>query len=308
MSAREDRFRPVVAIDIDGVLRLAVRPDRPVPEGAYPVELTMRADAYPSFFHRPPVWDENGTQTKTHWLSGIGAAWVRSLVDRGVDVVWATTWQEYANVYFGGPLGIPPLPLGVSGGGDEDEYPDSPEWKSMTLAQRFPGRPLVWVDDNPVSDHKLDLPEIRSPRDRALTWSFWVTNPERGITRDDVTHLNTWLALASTPEGHETLRRKRQNRRRRVRRRRASRFHGSISRAARWERTFKIAVAHLGEPNTFVAFAIADRVRDNTFDRDQFRDTVTGWRWVPITPEFEEVLDVIEEHVRVEEQRQRKGR
>lgn len=196
-SASSDRIRPVVAIDIDGVLRLGVRPAHPLPEGAYPVELTMRADAYPSFFHRPPTWDEDGTQTKTHWLSGIGAEWVRSLLDRGVEVVWATTWQEYAKVYFAAPRGVPQLPLGVSSGGDEDEYLDSPEWKSMTLAQRFPGRPLVWVDDNPVMAADRELSAIRAPRDRALTRSYWVTHPERGLTRDDVARLDALRASTS---------------------------------------------------------------------------------------------------------------
>lgn len=103
-----DLYRPVVAIDIDGVLRLDVRPGRPEPESGYPVRLTLRRDAYPTFFHRPPDWSEDGTSTGTHWLSGIGADWIRSLLERGVEVVWATTWQEYANVYFADPLGVPP--------------------------------------------------------------------------------------------------------------------------------------------------------------------------------------------------------
>ena len=308
ISVAPDRFRPVVAIDIDGVLRLPTRPGRQTPEGAYAVELTMRADAYPSFFHRPPAWDEDGTQSKTHWLSGIGADWIRSLLDRGIEVVWATTWQEYANVYFAEPLGIPPLSLGVSGGGDEYEFPDSPEWKSVTLAQRFPGRPLVWVDDNPVSANKLDLPEIRAPRDRALTWSFWVTNPERGITCDDVTHLDAWLALASTPEGHDTLRRRRRNERRRMQRTRARYEHGTLARAAKWERAYKLAEALLEEPDRSLAALIAGSVRDDTFDRDQLRDLVERWRRAPLTPQFVALLDAVEARIRDEKQRQRKGR
>lgn len=308
MSSRADRLRPVVAVDIDGVLRLGVRPNGPTPEGAYPVELTTRADAYPTFFHRSPTWDEDGTQTNTHWLSGIGADWIRSLLGRGIDVVWATTWQEYANVYFAEPLGIPPLPLGVSGGGDEGEFPDSPEWKSVTLAQRFPGRPLVWVDDNPVSDNRLDLPEIRAPRDRALTWSFWVTNSERGITRDDVTHLDAWLALASTPEGHDTLRRRRRNERRRTQRTQARYAHGTLARAAKWERAYKLAEALLEEPDRSLAALIAGSVRDDTFDRDHLRDLVERWKRAPLTPQFNALLDAIEDHIRNEKQRQPKGR
>lgn len=308
MMPAADRFRPVVAIDIDGVLRLAARPDRPKPDGAYPVELTMRADAYPSFFHRPPDWGEDGTQTKTHWLSGIGAEWIRSLLKRGVEVVWATTWQEYANVYFAEPLGIPALPLGVSGGGDEYEYPDSPEWKCMALAQRFPGRPLVWVDDNPVVVADRELSAIRSPRDRALTRSYWVTHPERGLTREDVTRLDGWLTLASTPEGHEALRRRRRNRLRRTQRFVARLDHGTLARAARWDRVYKMLLTRLDERDSYVASELANSVRDNTFDRDRFRDLFAQREWFAPKGGVEKLLDAVEDHVRREEQRQRKGR
>jgi len=39
--------------------------------------------------------------------------WVRTLLDRGVDVGWATTWEHYANEVFGPVLGLPPLPLAI---------------------------------------------------------------------------------------------------------------------------------------------------------------------------------------------------
>jgi hypothetical protein len=196
----------------------------------------------------------------------------------------------------------------VSGDGNEYEYPDSPEWKSMMLAERFPGRPLVWVDDNPVSDAKFDLPEIRAPRDRALTWSFWVTNPERGITRDDVTHLDAWLTLASTPEGHEALRRKRRNQRRTNQRNQARYFHGTLSRAAKWERAYRLAGALLEEPYRDLAAVIADSVRDDNFDRDYLRDLIERWKRAPLTPEFVALFDAIDVHIREEKERQRKGR
>ncbi len=296
-SANIKRYRPVVAIDIDGVLRLAVRPGQPAPEGAYPVQLTLRRGAYPALFHRPPDWDSAGTATGTYWLSGIGATWVRSLLSRGIEVVWATTWQEYANVYFAEPLGIPPLPLGVSGGVAE-EFPDSPEWKTLNLARRYPGRPLVWVDDNPVSLDSLDLSEVRPARDRALTRSFWITNPSRGITAADVTELDAWVELASSPVGHETLRRLRRNQRRRTERLVARSQHGTLARAARWKRAFKIAVARVEPHQRYIATALANGVRDSAFDRDSFRNDIKRWTGEPITPDLERLLGAIEDHVR----------
>lgn len=173
----------------------------------------------------------------------------------------------------------------------------------MTLARRFPGRPLVWVDDNPVSLNALDLPEIRSPRDRALTRSFWVTNPTRGITLEDVTQLDAWLVLASTPEGHEALRRLRRNQGRRTRRYVARRTHGTLARAARWKRAYQVALARLDERDIALATQLANGVRDNTFERAEFRGFIERWKQAPITPELEALLDAIDSHIRDEKGR-----
>jgi len=111
-----DRYRPVVAVDVDGVLRLrrgkAARPD---PPGAFVAQVTVFRYAYPRVFHSPPTWNDDGMSTGRHMFSGVGATWLRSLLDRDVEVVWATTWQHYANEYFAPLLGIPPLPVAVRG-------------------------------------------------------------------------------------------------------------------------------------------------------------------------------------------------
>jgi len=168
-------------------------------------------DAYPHVFHSPPSWDNHGVSTKRYLFSGVGAAWVRSLLDRGVEVVWATTWQEHANTYFAPILGIPPLPVGVRGD-EEDEWGPG-EWKSVRLAAGFPGRPLLWVDDMPPVRAGYQLEELRKPNDRALTLMQWVRDPAVGITPADVTEMDQWLMLASTEDGQRELRRRRKRER-----------------------------------------------------------------------------------------------
>lgn len=275
-AAVVDRFRPVVAIDIDGVLRLAVPPEGPGPEGAYPVEITMRRGAYPHAYHRSPGWTSNGTSTGTYWLSGIGAEWIRSLLERGVEVVWATTWQEYANVYFAPVLGIPELPVAVTG--RQVHGWDSSDWKSVRLRERFPGRPLVWVDDNPVTNGTFAIDHMRAPRDRALAYFHWVARPQAGIRIHDIAAVEAWVTLASTTEGQAELRRRRRKALRQEQRLRDRNQHGTLVRAARWKRAHRFVKARAPDGRPHLHVQLADYMRDHTErDATHVRALVEYW-------------------------------
>ena len=114
--SKELRYRPVVAWDVDGVLR--VRKFAPIPEGyahlgdrpeqnLFPAEVAVERSEYPTLFHGSPRWDENGRSVHTDHFSVVGAAFLRSMVeDDKVDPVWATTWQHWADTYFADHLGI----------------------------------------------------------------------------------------------------------------------------------------------------------------------------------------------------------
>lgn len=133
-----DRYRPVVAVDVDGVLRLRRgKAGRPDPPGAFVAEVTVFRYAYPTVFHSPPEWDDDGMSTGLHMFSGVGAAWLRSLLERDVEVVWATTWQHHANDYLAPVLAISRLPVAVRG--DEEREWGPAEWKSVQLADGFGG-------------------------------------------------------------------------------------------------------------------------------------------------------------------------
>jgi len=287
----KSRYRPVVAIDIDGVLRLAVPPEGPGPADAFKVELTVHRNAYPRIYHKAPRWDRDGTATRTYWLSGTGARWIRSLLSRDIEVVWATTWQSFANVYFAPLLNIPPLPVGTEGT-YEQQYTSS-EWKTSELAYRYPGRPLVWVDDSPVHLDAYELQALRSPRDRALTLSWWIKDPRRGITTNDIAGVEAWLELAFTPDGHDALRRQRRNEQAAQRRRRALSRHGTLERARRWRGAFKfLSQLNGGSPPRFASY-VADYLRDTAeVDADQVRALIKYW-WQRGDPEVDVVVAAI---------------
>ncbi len=218
----EDRFRPVVAWDVDGVLRVQKLRTAPVPAGftqlgktvvqkLFPVEVLMEQSEYPTLFHGRPHWDENGQSRGIDYFSVDAASLLRTMVaDSRVDPVWATTWQRWANTYFAPHLGIPELPVAVKTLEPEDRnwFQDSPSWKSYQLSRQFDGRPLIWLDDNMPNRPSSDLTESRRPIDRALTLSYWV-NPSTGITEEDAVNILRWIDLASTPEGQKQLRNKR---------------------------------------------------------------------------------------------------
>ncbi|WP_396668489.1 hypothetical protein [Microbacterium sp. R86528] len=175
----------------------------------------MRRQGYPTYLHREPEWDENEQWTTTHWLSNSGGAWLRDLLARGIDVVWATTWQHAANEHFAVPLGLPELPIAVSGEGSR--LLGSSSWKSIQLSRQFDHRPLLWVDDNPVPSPSLALPALRLRSDRVLTRFHWIRNWDIGITEHDVRDMNEWLELTRTGHGHEELRERRRRERDRSR-------------------------------------------------------------------------------------------
>ena len=202
------RLKPVVAFDVDGVLR--IRKDEDFEQGLFPVELTLEKDQFPTAFHGKPYWGEDGTIETVDHFSKIGVDFLRSTVARSDrDAVWATTWQHWANYYFAAPLGIPELPVAVKSLGSIEEdhsFRSSPFWKAHQLAEQFEGRPLVWIDDNMPERPGERLEVLRRPEDQALTLSHRV-NPYTGLTEEDVELIEGWLAIVSTEQGQREMQR-----------------------------------------------------------------------------------------------------
>lgn len=193
---------PVIAFDIDGVLRIPnAKPGLEFRSHVMTAEMTIRADAYPTLHHTPLRFDED-TLTGTHTFSTTAINWIRHLLGKPLEVVWASTWGEHANTYFARALGLPDLPVATVDDGVWDE--SSPMWKARQLGAKFPGRPLVWVDDViPAAARRL-LFESRGPQDELITKVHRVTDRASGFTSLDASRLDDWLEDVSnrhsTPE------------------------------------------------------------------------------------------------------------
>jgi len=290
MVSTDLRFQPVVAVDVDGVLR--VEPPEPgdVPEGVFSKRITIRREGYPAFLHREPEWDENDTWRSTHWLSGVGGQWVRTLIDRDIEVVWATTWQHAANWYFAKPLGLPELPVAVHGSGPRSF--GSSMWKAVQLAEGFPGRPLLWVDDNLDARALTLLDEIRRPADRALTHFQWIQDWAAGIAAGDAERMDYWIDLASTPVGHEELRKERRRERDRARRRAMRSRWGTYERYRRWQSIRARLHRVIGSDDT-VSRLLADyAIEHRELDPDEVSVLVHEWG-TPDMPPLDVLLDIM---------------
>lgn len=212
------RFEPVVAIEVDGLLSVPVTsPAGPPPDQLLELGLVIHRQAFPYGTVPEPVWDANDTWTSRHWFSRLGLAWVNSLVASGVEVVWASAWLEYANLYFAPNLGLPHLPVAIT---KEDwAGPTVGDIKARQLARQFDGRPLLLITDALPLRGRRHLDALRRPVDRALT-SLTYIPWHSPVTEEDIDDMNRWLELASTPDGHDELRRQRRRDLARVRRRR----------------------------------------------------------------------------------------
>lgn len=207
------RFSPVVAFDVDGVLRVRRIPERRgsaiIEQGELiDLEITLEQEEYPSIYHGQPHWDERGKSTRIESFSQAAVELIRTLAeDPRTEPVYATTWQRWANYYFNSALDLPELPVAVETlDPPELNYAHcSPAWKTAQLARQFDGRPLIWIDDNMPDRDSEDLASLRRPIDRGITRSFR-TSPYTGVTPRDIEEVLRWVELATTAEGQEELR------------------------------------------------------------------------------------------------------
>ena len=180
---------PMVALDFDGCLR-PLGSARKQRSDDIVVECNYDAREYPDMFHRRPEWSRKGQSKATIRLSRVAVEWARSLVARGIDTQWATTWQRWANMYFGEALGFT-LPVAV----DTKRTiltNRSAEWKAARLSVVGFGRPLLWVDDNPPWTDRTGL--FTAPGFR-----FIRPDESRGIDEETIELAEEWLAEHGAP-------------------------------------------------------------------------------------------------------------
>jgi hypothetical protein len=121
-DARTDG-RPLLLVDIDGVLNPFVRAGDLRPEG----------------------YEEHSLGGLDVLLRSVHGEWLRDLAER-FDLAWVSTWEADSNALVGPVIGAPPdLPFIEFRERTEDGW----TWK-LPAVRRFVGdRPVAWLDDDP---------------------------------------------------------------------------------------------------------------------------------------------------------------
>lgn len=193
------QFKPVVALEAEGFL---VR--RASSSARATFTITFRRDSFPTRFVAPPRWDAKGRATQRWEADHASLEWVEGLLERGVDVVWASRYQQYTNVYFAEYLGLPPFPIAALD--DGQPHATEAEWKAHQLADdSYEDRPLLWINSELVPSGRHLLEGLRRPAMRALTLTQYV--PEELAVPDQLlARMDEFIELTSTEEGQDELR------------------------------------------------------------------------------------------------------
>jgi len=156
--------RPLLLVDIDGVISLFAFEDGRRPAGS---------------FH----WIDG----MPHYLSATAAEHLLALAEH-FELVWASGWEERANEYLPHLLGLPRLPhlrferaVGRS----------NAHWKLDAIHAHAAGRALAWIDDA-FNDACHDWARAR-PQPTLLVQ----TTPATGLTRREADLLADWAASYS---------------------------------------------------------------------------------------------------------------
>lgn len=183
----------VVALDVDGVLNaFKLSPRRQEHKIYVPPEAVPRS---PYVQRDVP----GGGITLTIRIDPSDGEWVTSLRQRA-EVVWATTWEDAANVVLAPLLGTEPLAVGARSVEEQPRfgelrYGDSTSWKQRVLSRRYRHHPIVFVDDR-ASHHGRDL----APRAPSLIVS---PDPDVGLTGREKARIerfvDTWAERVGLP-------------------------------------------------------------------------------------------------------------
>jgi hypothetical protein len=166
--AAEGHHRPVLAVDVDGVISLFGF-DRPLSEAPGDVVLV---DGVP------------------HCISRAAGERLMRL-SRHYDLIWATGWEDRANEHLPLLLGLPgELPYLTFGG---DARFGSAHWKLDAIHAYAGARPLAWIDDN------LDESCHAWAASRLAPTLLVETDPTRGLEEAHVDALIAWVEAGFEP-------------------------------------------------------------------------------------------------------------
>lgn len=172
------RARPVVAVDVDGVLT----PDHPP---------TARELGYHRHHYDGPGPDGNHVSGEV-WLHPDHGLWLSELA-RDADLVWCTSWGPVAATWIGPRLGLPStIPvIDVGQGGVRFGR----QLKLAPLYRAVRGRPVAVLDDEFGG---RDLGEAAERTARGSTTLLVPVDSVTGLQRRHIDQIIRWLGQAAT--------------------------------------------------------------------------------------------------------------
>jgi hypothetical protein len=165
---RANRDKPVLLVDIDGVLSLFGFASNERPAGTW-----------------------HSVEGIPHFLSSTAAQHLHELAE-WFDLVWCSGWEEKAGEHLPALIGVPDLPhLSF----DRNPGKAHAHWKLAAIEAHAGDRPLAWVDD------ALDAACHAWAAERGAPTLLLTTNPAVGLTDDGVRELIRWAQARA--EGEE---------------------------------------------------------------------------------------------------------
>jgi hypothetical protein len=183
-APREQNRRPLLLIDIDGVISLFGRPP-----GASQALLAADGSPVDGSFH--------SIEGMPHFLSSTAAAHLLSLAPL-YELAWASGWEERADEHLPHLLGLPerlpflrfPRDSTVAGAGNAGAgagpQTTLAHWKLQSVASYAGDRPLAWIDD------AFNTACHDWAAERAAATLLVATDPQRGLTSREARQLAQW--------------------------------------------------------------------------------------------------------------------
>lgn len=130
--------RPLLALDVDGVLNVACSPSVARGRGLVRDEIKV-----------PTPWsDGRWVRLRLHLDPTHGPALLALAANLGVELAWATTWNHQANEVIAPRVGLPELPVIEVPAPTGDLALTPHHWKRDAILAYAGDRPLAWLDDD----------------------------------------------------------------------------------------------------------------------------------------------------------------
>jgi hypothetical protein len=161
--ASAERQKPLLLVDVDGVISLFGFPKHTLPDGSF-----HWIDGIP------------------HFLSATAGQHLQALAEV-FELVWATGWEEKANEYLPRLLGLPePLPYLRFERGAGGIRSSNAHWKLDAIDAYAQLAPLAWLDDA-FNDACHEW-----ARTRQAPTLLVPTEPQQGLTESELEQLLAW--------------------------------------------------------------------------------------------------------------------